>query len=282
MTEEDIFNSQPAMGSISYRLPSITTLFNLPPESFDHLTKMNFKMTVHSPDEPTMNILICSTESRCKITFQRDYTPTIFYISPRVTYFESMTEVWFNPMNTMTLIKDLDGDELPFINAKIGGNLIDFEDQVTADTTFANWNLCTARGQIGEGTISGNQNITMMWETGTAAIAKEESMMCDFNNTNCYQANSLPVIFEISENVGYTTGGQNITVKGYGFDAGKVNAVIDGKNCTVTSSSRYEFDCTLQPKETESDLSHAYVGQHGVKRFFTNSTEHHNGGWLKI
>jgi hypothetical protein len=60
MTEEDIFNSQPAMGSVSYRLPSITNLFNLPPESFDHLTTMNFVMTVHAPDEPTMNILHCA------------------------------------------------------------------------------------------------------------------------------------------------------------------------------------------------------------------------------
>jgi len=182
----------------------------------------------------------------------------------------------------MTLIKDLDGDELPFINAKIGGNLIDFEDRVTSETSFSNWGLNTARGQIGEGTISDNQNITMMWETGSAAVVKEESMMCDFNNSNCYQAKSLPVIFEISENIGYTTGGQNITVKGYGFDAGKVNAVIDGKNCTVTSASRYEFDCTLQPKETESDLSHSYVGQNGASRYFTNASAHNIDGWLKI
>jgi hypothetical protein len=85
------------MGSISYRLPSITKLFNLPPESFDHLTKMNFIVSVHAPDEPTMNILHCPDEAKCKLTYQRDYTPTIFFISPRVTYFESVTEVWFNP-----------------------------------------------------------------------------------------------------------------------------------------------------------------------------------------
>ena len=212
MTEEDVFNSQPAMGSISYRLPSITSLFNLPAESFDHLTKMNFIVTVHAPDEPSVNILSCRSESKCKITYQRDYTPTIFFISPRVTYYESKTEVWFNPMNTMTLIKDLDGDELPFINAKIGGNQIDFEYSVDSETTFSNWKLNTVRGTIGEGTISNNQNITMMWETGTGAIQDVESKMCDFNNTNCYQAKSLPVIFNVSENVGYTTGGQNITV----------------------------------------------------------------------
>jgi len=54
--------------------------------------------------------------------------------------------VWFNPKNTMTLIEDLDGDELPFINAKIGGNLIDFEDRVDSDTIFSNQVINTAIG----------------------------------------------------------------------------------------------------------------------------------------
>jgi hypothetical protein len=207
MTEEDIFNSQPAMGSISYRLPSITDLFNLPAASFEHLTRMNFIVSVHAPDEPTMNILKCSNEAKCKLVFQRDYTPTIHYISPRTTYYESSTEVWFNPMNTMTLIKDLEGDELPFINAKIGGNQLDFEFSVDSETSFSNWYVSSARGTIGENTISKNQNITMMWETGNAAIQPTQSLMCDFNNSNCYQAKSIPVIFGISENIGYTTGG---------------------------------------------------------------------------
>ena len=134
------------MGSISFRLPSITKLFNLPAASFDHLTVMNFIVSVHAPDEPSMNILSCYNEAPCKLVYQRDYTPTIFFISPRVTYFESLTEVWFNPQNTMTLIEDLDGDELPFINAKIGGNQIDFEDRVNSETVFSNWNLNTALG----------------------------------------------------------------------------------------------------------------------------------------
>jgi len=81
---------------------------------------------------------MCRSESKCKVTYQKDYTPSIYFISPRVTYYESLTEVWFNPKNTMTLIEDLDGDELPFINAKIGGNLIDFEDRVESDTIFSN------------------------------------------------------------------------------------------------------------------------------------------------
>ena len=84
--------------------------------------------------------------SKCRIIFQRDYTPTIFYISPRITYFESITNVWFNPANTMTLIKDLEDDELPFINARIGGNLIDFENRVDSNTTFSNNALNSVKG----------------------------------------------------------------------------------------------------------------------------------------
>lgn len=145
-----------------------------------------------------------------------------------MTYADSYTQVFFNPGNTLTLIKDLDTDEFPFINAKVGGNLIDFEFSVDSTTSWNNWVLGSSRGQIGEGTISKNQNITMMWETGRAAISVPESLFCDFNQTNCYQAKSLPVIYNISSNIGYNTGGQNLTIKGYGFDSGIIKAVVDG------------------------------------------------------
>jgi len=138
---------------------------------------------------------------------KKDYTPVINYISPRVTYYDSYTQVIFNPKNTMNLIKDLEMDEMPFINTKIGGNLIDFEFSVDSATEYrAHW-INRARGQIGESTISKKQNITMMWETGRATVAKHESTFCNFDQSDCYQAKSIPVIFGISENKGYITGG---------------------------------------------------------------------------
>ena len=68
----------------------------------------------------------------------------------------------------------------------------------------------------------------MLWETGNAAVALQQATFCDYAGTNCYQGKSVPVIFSVSANSGYITGGQNLTVKGYGFDAGTVTAVIDG------------------------------------------------------
>jgi hypothetical protein len=100
----------------------------------------------------------------------------------------------------------------------------------------------------------------MMWETGKADIGIAESLWCNYNQSYCYQAKSLPVVFNVSHHIGYTTGGQNITVKGYGFDSGEIKATVDGQNCEVTSSTRHEFDCTVQPKSAASDLTRSYVG----------------------
>ena len=193
-------------------------------------------------------------------------------MAPRVTYAESFTEVFFNPANTLTLIKDLDTDEFPFINAKIGGNLIDFEFSEDSESTWSNWVLGGTRGQIGENTISKNQNITMMWETGKSAVALESSLFCDYLQENCYQAKSLPVIYNISSNVGYNTGGQNLTIAGYGFDSGLIKATVDGQDCLVTSFGRYEFDCTVQKRDGISDLNKPHIGQHGISRDFINKS----------
>jgi hypothetical protein len=245
---------------------------------------MTFWVSVIAKADPADVTLTCANKNNCKIVFRRAYTPTIFYIAPRVTYYESYTELWFDPASTMGLIEDLDTDEIPFINAKVGDNLLDFEFGADSTTLFAGYSKNRVRGQVGENTISKNQNLTMMWETGNAAVALQEATFCDFDQTSCYQGKSVPVIFNISSNTGYVTGGQNITVQGYGFDAGVVTAVIDGQPCTVTSTSRYEFDCTVQAKSTASDVTHAYAGQLGVTRhsMTSNAATNFTLSWANI
>ena len=132
---------------------------------------MTFWVSVVAKSDPADVTLECAVKNNCKIVFRRAYTPTIFHIAPRVTYYESYSEVWFDPASTMGLIKDLDSDELPFINAKIGDNLIDFEFGASSTTYFSAYSKNGVRGQIGENSISKSQNVTMMWETGNAAVA---------------------------------------------------------------------------------------------------------------
>jgi hypothetical protein len=117
---------------------------------------------------------------------KKDYTPHIFYLSPRVTYYDSYTQIIFNPKNVLTLVKDLDADEMPFINSKVGGNLIDFEAAIDGYTEFRNHWKNRARGQTGEATISKKQDITMMWETGKATVSEQEATFCSYDESECY------------------------------------------------------------------------------------------------
>jgi hypothetical protein len=64
-------------------------------------------------------------------------------------------------------------DELPFINTKVGGSLVDFEFNVDESTYFSHWHKNTALGQVGKLPIGSNMSLSMMWETGKAIMAKQ-------------------------------------------------------------------------------------------------------------
>jgi hypothetical protein len=42
------------------------------------------------------------------------------------------------------LIEDLADDEMAFINAKVGGQLLDFEETVTSEDVFNGWGVIAA------------------------------------------------------------------------------------------------------------------------------------------
>ena len=141
----------------------------------------------------------------------------------------------------MTLIVDLASDDMPFINAKIGGVLIDFENSVDFDDSILDNRRQVVKGRVGDQSPAASHDISMLWETGKAEFMDQEVLHCSYDNQTCYKAKTVPVIFGTSSNSGFKTGGQLLTVKGYGFDSGVINATVDGVTCEVTSSSKTEF-----------------------------------------
>jgi hypothetical protein len=229
LTEDDAFGSHPMLGSISYRLPAIDTLFGMPMNYFDKYQTMKFYISIISDDPDLGPIPIaCLNQEKCSVVYQKPYTPVVYYLSPPVVYFEAYTELWFDPKYTGNLIRDLDNDEMYFINAKLGASLLDFEFNVDYDTTFSAMNRNRVRGQVGELPAGKSYNISMMWETGKAFVLQQEATHCSYDNQTCYQARTVPVIFSTSSNIGYKTGGMNLTVTGYGFSEGTINATVDG------------------------------------------------------
>lgn len=139
LTEDDAFNSHPVLGHIAYRIPALWDLLGQPEHYFDNLSQRRFVVWVAAASEFHDGELRCTTESNCRVDYKRIYTPSVFYVNPPVVYYDSYTNIWYDPKSVNNLIADLETDELPFINAKIGGALLDFEFTLDYDMTIHNY-----------------------------------------------------------------------------------------------------------------------------------------------
>ena len=63
----------------------------------------------------------------------------MYYLSPPVIYYDSFTELWFDPKHTQNIMKNLKSDEIMFVNTEIGGSKLDFEGMIDYTTTFSWW-----------------------------------------------------------------------------------------------------------------------------------------------
>jgi len=135
LSEDDVFNSHPSMGILAYRIPSLTDLFGVPWSVINAFETMSFEIQV----QPTTGgRIVCKIKTNCLLYYRRTYTPMLNYISPNVVYFESITEFYFDAKSVMNLITNVPEGQLPFVNAKIGGSLVDFESYVD-NTSYFNY-----------------------------------------------------------------------------------------------------------------------------------------------
>jgi len=208
----------------------------------------------------------CKSNSLCKVRYHRSYTPVLHYLNPPVVYSDMLVEVHFDPKSTTNLIESLATDEMPFINTKIAGALMDFEDHVESTVYFSHWWENTVRGYVGDQVISPNQAVTMLWETGHAIKHLTRNWHCSYDQSECYEAKTVPSISSVGEHTGYLTGGQNLTIKGSGFATGDIAATLDGVECEVTSRGKDQFCCTVGPKAEASVADAPTAGEHGVRK----------------
>jgi hypothetical protein len=87
----------------------------------------------------------------------------------------------------------------------------------------------------------------------------------------CYKAKTIAVITSVSANTGLTTGGQLLTLTGFGFNSTTASVSIDGVTCAVKSFSATSLTCQTGSKGSAS-VSGNQVGQQGLKREVYNST----------
>ena len=74
------------------------------------------------------------------------------------------------------------------------------------------------------------------------------------------------MIFDVSSNTGYKTGGMNLTVTGHGFNSENIVATVDGVACEVTDVADFSFSCLTASSAAVSDLTTSYQGSYGLRR----------------
>jgi hypothetical protein len=139
-----------------------------------------------------------------------------------------------------------------FVNTEIAKSKLDFEFTVDYDTSFRYWWDNVATGQVGEMPIGHSTDIKMLWEIGHAMVADTEAKHCSYDMSKCYYAMNVPVIFNISSHVGYTSGHQNLTIHGYGFNSPNITVKVAGIDCKVTQYQDESVSCEVQPATAPS------------------------------
>ena len=65
------------------------------------------------------------------------------------------------------------------------------------------------------------------------AMHDPASTVFSIDNKTCYEAKIVASISSINASSGYTSGGQALSIKGFGFNGTNINVLIDGVKCAV-------------------------------------------------
>ena len=182
LNEDDIFQSAPRLGHITYRLPSLHDLFGIHDDFLQEYDSMTFYLHVQ---DQTGNTLKCVDDNNCKIVFYKTYTPRMHYLSPPVVYLDSFTQLWFDPKYAAGLQTDLKENEMAFVSARIGPSVMDFENTVTSEDTFTGYNGFASEsviGKVGELPVGQSHDITLLWEVGKSYTGHDSMTHCTYDN----------------------------------------------------------------------------------------------------
>lgn len=196
----------------------------------DHEEYMSFSLEVMALDDGVgESILPCTGSSNaCRVGMSYYHTPIAYEVTPAVVYQGHEATVIIDP-------KSADGyfiNSKAFKEVKIDSHLMEFED---FDTSLGGYSKKRLRGAVGDQQPSEDGELIVRYTTGFALQQDTQMLHCSYDESDCYKIRTVPAIHKVSANQGVVAGGQELTVTGWGFNAGDVSASIDGNTCEVIS-----------------------------------------------
>ena len=179
----------------------------------------------------------------CTMNYSMRYTPLLHDVSPSNVYFEQLVSFILNPQATNdNNVIGADYDPVVFI--KLSGTRADAEGYYDSSVRLANYRLGTLKSKAGD-QKPGKQIPEVRFRVGNAFL-RQSAKHCNFAGDDCWFVKTHPKIDSISTTDGYTTGGQTLTIRGWGLKANSIDDVkitVDGVPCTAKSHEQDYIVC---------------------------------------
>jgi hypothetical protein len=112
----------------------------------------------------------------------------------------------------------------------------------------------------------GNHIPEIRFRVGNAYL-RESAKHCNFTGNDCWYVKTHPKIDAISHTAGYNTGGQELTITGWGLKGATLadtKVTVDGVACTVTSATMEKVKCVTGAASANSVSGMSQPGNPGL------------------
>lgn len=159
-----------------------------------------------------------------------------------------------------------DADPVDFI--KFGKTRNDFEDLFDSGKRLRSYGVDDLPSRSGD-QHPGNSIPEVRFRVGNAYL-RDSSKHCNFAGDDCWYVKTHPKIDSISAASGFITGGQELTIAGWGLKGASlddVEVLVDGVACVVTSSTLEEIKCLTGEADVVSNDGVSQPGSPGLSQY---------------
>ena len=180
-------------------------------------------------------------------------------------------------MNSDVITSEMD----PVVHIKFSGTRTDYEGFIDYETRMTHYTVAGLMTRAGD-QLPGNSEPEVRLRVGNAYL-RESAKHCNFAGDDCYYVKTHPKIDSISATDGYITGGQTITLTGWGLKGetiANVTVTVDGVPCKVLTSTLEQITCETGSSDALSNDGVSQPGSPGLTSIIRDSdNENTNPYW---
>ena len=205
---------------------------------------LKFVVKVANTAEATDSLCPEKDQSKCEVYYNLRYTPWLYDIVPNQVYWDQTLSLIINPQaanHKNTITADMD----PVVHIKINGTRTDSEGLIDYSTRLSDYVIGALTTKAGNQDPGKDHKPEVRFRVGNAHI-RESAKHCNWAGDECWTVRTHPKITSISAADGYTTGGQTLTINGWGLKGNKLSDIevkVDGVACEVQSMEKEKITC---------------------------------------